>query len=357
MSVINQTPFTAIAFRQYDLAGRMMGVVSVRGTFNLVEDGPLALAQNQAPLLPADEYAGDPHETDMIAQSSLVPFKPGTDVTFVGAAYAPNEIPRASWTCGLTVGPVSKSLRVFGNRHWEAVRKPEGKGRPKQSQRGRREGWVMGEAEPAQYVVLSWNKAFGGSDPSGLDEKEAYPTNPIGRGIVSESAPEAVQRIPAPQIEDPDQPITDWRKKYEPQNIAPIPPFWPQRHQYAGTYDDAWLKHRYPMLPEDFDFRFWQCAHPDLVTQQWLKGDEPFELRKLIYQYPVVRGALPGIRLQMQLPRDGGTGVADFVLDGVHFDMRPDVGSVFLTWRAGFPWPDGKGVPEIVSHDPLPEAV
>jgi hypothetical protein len=35
------------------------------------------------------------------------------------------------------------------------------------------------------------------------------------------------------------------------------------------------------------------------------------------------------------------------VLDGVHFDMRPGVGRVFLTWRIGFPWPERRGLPRL----------
>ncbi|MDO5622439.1 MAG: DUF2169 domain-containing protein, partial [Paracoccus sp. (in: a-proteobacteria)] len=97
------------------------------------------------------------------------------------------------------------------------------------------------------------------------------------------------------------------------------------------------IKNRHPLLPQDFDFRFWQCAHPDLITRGWLHGDEPFELCNLLRGHPRLSGRLPAIRLQMRLPVSGGTGVAPFVLDGVHFDMRPGIGCVFLTWRAGFP--------------------
>ncbi|WP_205910272.1 hypothetical protein [Rhizobium sp. FKY42] len=32
-------------------------------------------------------------------------------------------------------------------------------------------------------------------------------------------------------------------------------------------------------------------------------------------------------------------------LDGVHFDMRPGVGRVFLTWRTAFLWPERRGRP------------
>jgi hypothetical protein len=358
MSILNRTPFPAIAFRQYNLAGDLNGVVSVRGTFKLVQDGALALAAKQEPLELADLYNGDPHETDLLRQSDLVPFKPGTDVTFVGAAFTSDGEPARTWTCGLSVGPVTKNLRVYGEREWKQVLAVEEKGFLGHRLETRRTGWKMGEPRAEPYVVLSWEKAFGGKIPSapgaGLERNLS---NPNGRGIVNEMVTAEIETVPAPQIEAIDRPVTDWRKQYEPENIAPIPPFWRQRQRLAGTYDDDWLKKRHPLLPADFDFRFWQCAHPDLISEPWLNGDEEFELRNLLYLHRRINGTLPGVRLRMQLPRGEAMGVTDFVLDGVHFDMRPGVGRVFLTWRAGFPWPDGDGLPEIIAYDPLPEAV
>lgn len=356
MSVVNHTPFAAIAFRHYNLAGELNGVVAVRGTFRLVQDGPLAIAAQQEPLALTDVYAGeDPHACDLITQSNLVPFKPGTDVTFVGAAYTSDTEPAQSWTCGLSVGALCKDLRVHGRRDWIDVRHGEPKRRrlaPKKATRT----WSMGAAQSQTYVVLSWEQAFGGSLPA-ADAAEAYPANPLGCGILNDTVADDLGRVRAPQIEAIEAPISDPGVQYEPHNLAPIAPFWAQRLQYAGTYDAHWLDTRHPLLPRDFDFRFWQCAHPDLIARPWLAGDEPFELRNLLYGHPRVRGTLPGIGLRMQLPRAAAMGVSDLVLDGVHFDLRPGVGRVFLTWRAGFPWPDGAGQPRIMAHERLPQAV
>ncbi|MFD1747401.1 DUF2169 domain-containing protein [Rhizobium helianthi] len=82
MSVENHTPFPALAFRQYNMAGDMMGVVVARGTFKLTKDGPLRLADEQYPLVMSDTYEGDPHETPQVACTDLAPFKPGTDITW-----------------------------------------------------------------------------------------------------------------------------------------------------------------------------------------------------------------------------------------------------------------------------------
>lgn len=218
MSVINHTPFSAIAFRQYNLAGKMMGVVSVRGTFFLTNNGPLAVARNQASLALADVYDGDdPYQSQLVTQGDLVPFKRGTDITFSGAAHTDDGSPQTSWTCRLSVGRVSKTLRVHGPRKWLAIRR---KGFIRRTSLQ----WQLGHATPVSSVNLHWSKAYGGTIPSGdSSPAQSYEANPLGCGIVSDAL--NVDEVPAPQLEDTDDPITDWRKAYIPQNLGPIPRF------------------------------------------------------------------------------------------------------------------------------------
>ena len=39
--------------------------------------------------------------------------------------------------------------------------------------------------------------------------------------------------------------------------------WWQPRLALAGTYDDSWKQTRWPGLPEDFDFGYWNCAPED----------------------------------------------------------------------------------------------
>lgn len=327
-----------------------MGVVAMRGTFFLTRGGPLTLARDQAPLCFSDTYDGiDPHASQLVTQSDLTPFKPATDITFLGSSYTETGRIQPSWICGLTVGNIEKNLRVHGPRSWVKKRTRSGILRRASNE------WELTEPESVNHVPLGWDRAYGGSIPAPDNaQTQPYEKNPIGCGIAPDMD---TDNFPAPQIEAPDDPITDWQKCYEPQGLGPIPPFWEQRLKYAGTYDEAWQSRRHPLLPEDFNFRFWQCAHPDLIADGWLKGNEHFELRNLLRGYPTFQGCLPDIQMEIHLPRPEGKGIAPFVLDGVHFDMRPGVGRVFLTWRAGFPWHDGRGQPIIVARNPIPEGV
>ncbi|ASY66737.1 putative exported protein (plasmid) [Sinorhizobium sojae CCBAU 05684] len=346
MSVENHTPFPSLAFRQYNLAGDLLGVVVARGTFRLSNGGPLQIAEEQYPLVMSDTYDGDPHQTPQTACTDLAPFKPGTDVTFMGAAFQPDRQPSPSWTCGIQVGPVGKRLRVYGPRYWRARTRKTWRGLIDRSQEDALDGWDLTEPEPVKHVPIDWRLAFGGKLESPR-HKEVVEKNPIGVGLVDEALFRERPEWPAPRIENDAHPIRNVKDRPDPAGFGPLAPFWEDRVSRAGTYDDAWLDERHPLLPRDFDSRFWQAAHPDLVSETWLQGDEEFALENLLPGYPRLRGVLPGIKLGVEIDRGTGPARGDMKLDGVHFDMRPGVGRVFLTWRCGFPWPEKIGVPRL----------
>jgi hypothetical protein len=343
MSVDNRSPFPALAFRQYNLTGDLLGVVVARGTFKLANGGPLVMDNVQRPLVMSDAYDGDPHQTPQMACTDLVPFKPGTDVTFIGAAFAPDGVAASSWICGLKVGPVQKRLRVHGPRFWRAKTRKTWRGLVDKKKEDALDGWELTAGDAVTHVPIDWRFAFGGR----LEDGEAFERNPVGVGLVNEDQFLERPEWPAPQIEDADAPIRSVSDRPAPAGLGPLSPFWEDRVQKAGTYDDAWLNDRHPLLPRDFDFSFWQAAHPDLVADPWLRGDEPFELDHLLPGLGMFRGRLPNIRLEATIDRGMGPARGPMVLDGVHFDMRPGVGRVFLTWRIGFPWPERRGLPRL----------
>ncbi|WP_088685682.1 DUF2169 domain-containing protein [Rhizobium sp. R634] len=343
MSVDNRTPFPSLAFRQYNLTGDLLGVVVARGTFKLMNGGPLIPDSIQRPLVMSDVYEGDPHQTPQMACTDLAPFKPGTDVTFLGAAFAPNGIASSSWTCGLRVGPVEKRLRVHGPRWWRPKIRKTWRGLFERDKEDALEGWELTNGEPVSFVPIDWRLAFGGS----LEGGEVCDRNPVGIGLVDEARFRDRSEWQAPQIEDVDMPIRSVGGRPAPAGFGLLSPFWGDRINKAGTYDDAWLTQRHPLLPRDFDFSFWQAAHPDLVADPWLEGNEPFELDHLLPGIEIFYGRLPDIQLEVVLDQGRGAARGQMVLDGVHFDLRPGVGRVFLTWRIGFPWPERRGLPRI----------
>jgi hypothetical protein len=54
-----------------------------------------------------------------------------------------------------------------------------------------------------------------------------------------------------------------------------------RRRKYAGTYDAAWQAQHFPLLPKDFDLRFFNAAAPELVANGYLLGGERVTLVNL----------------------------------------------------------------------------
>jgi hypothetical protein len=344
MELVNRIPLPAFAFRQFDKNGDLDCVVAVRGTFNHVQDGVLELAEQQEEFQWTDAYDGDPHMGILLRQTDLTPEKPGTDVTFLGSAHAPGGRPSTSWTCSVSVGPVSKSLRVHGERFWRPVIRDRWAGLSAREPKRVAEDWTLGDAEPALAVPVDWTRAWGGTMP-GAEMTEhgipadADPANPLGCGIVDPGCKDENTKIRAPSITAPHETTLDWRKRGEPQGFGPISPWWRPRQRHAGTYDDTWLESRHPLLPEDFDPLFWQCAHRDLIALPWLAGHEDYALENLHADYPLAQGRLPGVTLGVRCEREDRDEWNIANLDGVHFDWRED-GRVLLTWRARFLLPE-----------------
>src|SRR5262245_50857470 len=66
----------------------------------------------------ADVPWGDPEKSSIKYPSDLCVHKPGTDVIVVAAAHAPRGKPVPSFDAGVRVGPLEKTIRVFGLRVW-----------------------------------------------------------------------------------------------------------------------------------------------------------------------------------------------------------------------------------------------
>jgi hypothetical protein len=287
----------------------------------LGDGGNLELSGSQEIVL-VDSYAGDPQASPLIKSGDLVPFKPATDITLLAIAYPPaGTEPHNGWLAGIRIEEYRYAVRVFGERKWEKTSKSLKPGKPR-------------SAEPVAIDYrLAWSDLAPGEVPG-----DPAPMNPVGirRPLEKQDAETGDQ--PLAQIEGLKEDYSDPFGIRQPQGFGPIAPFWRDRQQFAGTYDDVWLKQRHPLLPQDFDYRFYQCAHPRLVCDGYLVGDEEFELYHLSPNAESVQFRLPGIALG-----------ADFIwlddrkvsmrlnLDGVHIDARGEAVRVDLTWRGWLP--------------------
>jgi hypothetical protein len=320
MRITNHTPFPMLCYEGRGIHDAPFDTVVVRVTLDLAHHRVLRLAQEQTPLAFKDEYVGEPVASSVRTESDLAPAKPTADILVVGTARAPGGVACPAWPVSVTVGAVEKHLRVTGPRAW--VRGPR--------------GYTLTDPEPCAEVPLRYELAFGGV--ANRDDREvAYEPNPLGVGFVPALADERRERIEAPRIEDPRDPVTELGASHRPEGFGVWGRTWAPRLQRAGTYDEAWRRERWPLLPLDFDFAYWNCAHPDLIAPALLRGDEAVALAGF-HPEGERRFHLPGHEVFLLLERTEGEGESHTLpLDTLVIDV--DRAKVVMVYRRVLPWP------------------
>ncbi|QDI02510.1 DUF2169 domain-containing protein [Xanthomonas cerealis pv. cerealis] len=259
---------------------------------------------------------------------------------------------------------LDKTLRVSG---------------PRRFRRGLLRRWQLTNPEPVAGVALRWENAWGGrsrvANPAHLEDPRQPPdlldevcySNPLGRGwfeerqftLAGKDGVNGPEGWFAPQFEyphapidkpclirHPDEPIDAFKMTQiaegygeTPAGFGAVGRAWAPRVHLAGTYDAAWLDHRWPKLPEDFDFGYWNAAPVDQQIP-FLAPDARFELTNLVDPYLTREGLawfdLPCHRpfLLMRL-RNGTVAPMPMMTDTVIIDT--DTLTLTLTHRMSLP--------------------
>ncbi|MGW8389329.1 DUF2169 family type VI secretion system accessory protein [Pseudoduganella sp. HUAS MS19] len=243
--------------------------------------------------------------------------------------------------------------------------------------------WRLTSGEPATAVPLRYELAFGGEcrieRSSGLtnripkkhrlkDEQAAnYPApqgapdahdssqlNPVGCGFSRKWYLDATRTsaMLAPRIEHPLKPfsadlfwnVAKGQSDLETAGMGFVGRGWLPRRQLVGTVEekDDWQEGEIPLLPKDFDFRYWNGA-PDDQQCQHLSGGEQFRLTNLSHPSSTVAQvdtdgnrqlafALPQQSLfAMAATETGGVAALPLAIDTVIINMESE--QVELVWR------------------------
>lgn len=325
----NRTPFAVHGYPVRDARGCEHWGLAVRGTFTLppVNGAPVRLAEVQPPVSLVPEFHDDGEE--LLADPDFTPFRPACDVTLIGTAHPPEGAAVRRFPVSLTAGTATKTIDCYGPRRW-------------------RQGWFGGTLEldgMAEAVPLSWRQTTGGADltpdarrdvhADGAPAPRLHNLNPIGAGWVSNP-----RRIPSgkavklPPLAatglDPGTPP----KNHRPVGFGAVPGHWPGRAPLAGTFDARWEADRHPLLPTDFDPRFWQAAPPDQVVD--LRGGEPIEVTGVHPEGPIAF-RLPQILLDART-RIGAERI-DSRMQLIAVTINTNMNSLTLTWAAAIPCP------------------
>jgi len=314
--VDNKTPFAFEPLFLADEEGRPLFVPVIKATYSIQHD-KLTLAEKQTPVNLAGEYWGDPDKSSYKYEPECAFIKPATDIVLIGHAYAPasgiTEI-----NVILRVGQIEKTVKVAGDRYWIKA------------------FGIISMTSPSEFerIPLIYERAFGGWDRTNADpEKHAFePRNPAGTGFRSKNG-NFEQGIRLPNMEDPRYPVKSYGETYPPAGFGFTSPNWQPRAACAGTYDKAWMAQRMPLLPKDFDRRFFNAASPGLIAPGFLKGNETVIIAnasksgKIIFNLPGIPA--PQCRVQLRGRTDSSP---QMQLDTVIINM--DENLLFLLWRA-----------------------
>lgn len=322
----NQTPFAAALAIFPDLRGVDSLILAVKATFTLASS--LTLANEQVPVRLSDEP--DTAGAALPAVESTPPLRypgelslcrPSTDVVILGTAYAEGMRPTAQVDVGVSVAGREVRLRVFGDREWT----------------GAESGAVATAALPFVQMPINYRRAFGGY-VRGEDGVRSEERNPVGVGFVDRQRGEMLRGRPLPNLEDPRQLLSAPGERPPPLSLGAIAPSWLPRRACAGTYDAEWQRQRAPFLPADFEPRFLQVAHPELVQPGRLRGGEPLRLRGLTREGNLTF-ALPEVTMQARVQL--GTAHVEPALSLAQVLIEPDCARLELLFDAAVPCPKG----------------
>ena len=344
-AVENLTRFAAFQCDKMGPGRRFHDTVVIKGTFTGLS-GKLRVADQQAPVVLADHPwdPAAPERSSVKLSGDVVLSKPSTDILITGAVRPPGGRPRAAWDVTVVVqgsaGPVLSHLaQVTG---------------PRAYRHGSLRGWTLSDPDPAMEVPIRYELAYGGAYPDprsrsrsrAIDQAADDPAwvmhwpNPSGTGFFDQAALDTGRDYPAPQWQIPGQPARGIREEVPLCGLGPIARHWTSRRRWAGTYDEAWLDRARADIalglpadyPADFDLRFFQAAHPGLITREHLAGHEILALQGVSAEHDWLVVPLPGVAVQARL-LDGASRwhLVRMPLDTIHLDL--DAAALHLTWR------------------------
>lgn len=283
-----------------------------KATFNIGPDW--TLHQNQFPPQKEDVYWGDPLSSSLRFASDFHTGKASTDIIMIGSACARENKAVRQLDVSLQVGSLSKVVRVFGDRVWN-------------------EGNIT-RPKPFTEMPLVYERAFGGQDVVDDQVRASEPRNPVGCGFLGQKNQSEMNGKPLPNLECPHQLINDISDTPVPACFAPVAVNWQPRAGYAGTYDEVWQQTCAPYLPEDYQQKFMNTAHPDLQYPGFLTGGESVSIVGM-HSTGELKFDLPVVKLVKKIRIDNKNFMVAFNLESLLLD--PNKLQLSMVWRAAFP--------------------
>lgn len=270
MKVFSETDFKLVPIPgRFHFPDHSISLIA-KATFDLVPGGVVQPSEEQ--LFPTGDltYEDDDEGTGSLRYANdFAYFKPRADLLLVGTCHAPGGGPTSRCPVSFRVGDRRRELVVVGDR---IAKGPAGLGGDT-------------NPEPFEALELRYERSYGGPR-----NKE----NPVGCGQRETEEDQGPWSRHLPNIEDPERPS----RRPLPVGFGPLRAEWKTRAAKTGSYNKRWLEERWPWLPEDFDYGYFNAADPALQVEGYLRGDETLEFENLHPEHPRYESALPGLRIR-----------------------------------------------------------
>lgn len=346
MDIYNTSQLPFLSYEKMSKDGPHYTIVVLKGTYDLSNDEErLILSEEQIPIVFGDIFAGpikeEPWKGVLQEEGDLLFGKPSTDIQVYGTLYTEHKELKKEWVSTVHVGEKKHSIRLFGPRKYI-----------KQDNE-----WQLTEPEPCSQLKLDYRLAFGGcyTDYEALkkDQNGAYIayslnqggcgwlpndkqldslTNPVKKNIKAQI--DQLKEIKAPQIIGLNDQLTSPYNELYPEGFGPVARWNQTRLKYAGTFDDNWRKNRYPALPVDFDYHFYQAANKGLITPLYLIGNEDITLEGCLAE-GILKTKLPNTIPVMELRKNKQSDMKVMPMDTMRIFL--DSKKVVLIWRCQIP--------------------
>lgn len=256
-----------ITYREISLAqGRRSLSVAVNVHFSLHPEG-VSTADAVSPVWEAVQAAIAPYGGFDEGWPKLQ-----AEYLVMGAAYPPAGQTTQPVSASVSVGGLSKRLAVFGDRQFNAL---------------------GGISDPATFerMPIAPATAFGG---------ESFVGNPFGKGAEPIRLKDGTEMHPLPNVESPDALVTSTNNQPEPAGFWAYGPDMPQRARYLGTFDAEWTRTRWPHLPVDTNFAYFQVAPADqrLPQGSW-QGGEAITVQNMHPTHALLQARVPALRARL----------------------------------------------------------
>lgn len=306
-----------------------------------------------------DQYYdhGDPEWSTVQYESELAAYKPQVDFVVIGKAYAPNGKPTDRMIASVQIADRKKSIVIFGNRecHFRENKTP-----------------VFSDPLSFTEMEIRYDRAYGGLDDiSDPNIPLYYPRNYMGTGFVLRNIKDAVEGLALPNIEDPNNLLTEERIIIEEPNrwyLQPLPQGfgwfqknWFPRCAFAGSYPPfvevgtelteekiGILPKNYVALAKQFKLpsfhpRFNNGASVGLIFKE-IKGNEIVMLQGLTHD-GLLEFSLPNETPKISL--DLGLGEKELTARLQTICIRPDELEMDVIWRGTLGYPGYSWLPKL----------